>query len=296
MHKLNLFFILPSVWLSIFFLPACTKVNIEVIDGNAAPPDSTIETVVLENYINKLYIGLLGRKPLDEELDESLEILRQNNASFENREKMVNTVFEKEGYYQRIFDIAFSDLLSSVDTGYFVFLSYDYAKLLETLTDPNAIEALNGELEEIQAVLNILVDFQENGLRVTDMYKRLVDNDPYDEINMGTENFILSLFQYFLNRYPTDSELENATLMINGNSSVLFYEEGDSKDDFIKIFFNQHEYYEGQVMALYERYLYRKPDSEEMTLLANSYKTSEDYQALQRAILITEEYSGIFYD
>ena len=32
---------------------------------------------------------------------------------------------------------------------------------------------------------------------------------------MGTENFVVAMFQHFLLRYPTDSELESAKDMVD---------------------------------------------------------------------------------
>ena len=48
-------------------LISCDKTEEVYIEGNVAPPDETIENVIIENYLNKLYISLLGRKATDEE-------------------------------------------------------------------------------------------------------------------------------------------------------------------------------------------------------------------------------------
>lgn len=275
---------------------SCTKHEIVTIEDNTAPPDSTIETVTKETYINKLYISLLGRKPTDEEQYDGLAMLDKNNMSKENREELVALLFEQEEYKNRIYEIAVNELLPGVDTAYFGFLAKEYEKALENITDPVLVEIFENELEKVEAVRHILPGLKADSISIIEMYKRLINNEPYDEINMGTENFILSVFQYFLVRYPTDGELASATTMIDGGSAVVFYVEGDSKEDFIEIFFEYDEFYEGQVRALYQRYLYREPLSEEMTSLAVSYKNSKDYQALQKAILVSDEYAGITYN
>jgi hypothetical protein len=290
----NLHYII--LFLSLFLSLSCTKTDVEVITGNTAPQDSTIETVVLETYVNKLYITVLGRKPSDSEQADGMSILQSDNVSEESRKELIELLFDQEEYYDRIYAVAFNDLLPSIDSNYFEIMADQIEGYLEKTTDPAFIEYYENELVCIEAVLNILYDFENNNLTVSDMQKRLIRNFGYDELNMGTENFIVSLFQYFLFRYPTESELANSTLMVDGSNSVVFYEEGNSKEDFIDIFFAGDEYYEGQVRYLYQRYLYREPTSEEMTSLANAYKNSGDYQALQKTILISDEYAGILYN
>ena len=112
----KLFFL--ALFVALIF-SACTKQEEVVVDNNTAPPDSTIESVVKETYVNKLYISLLGRKPSDQEQTNGITILDQNNVSTANREELVNLVFSEEEYLNRTYEIAFNELLPSVDTAYF---------------------------------------------------------------------------------------------------------------------------------------------------------------------------------
>ena len=61
-----------------------------------------------------------------------------------------------------------------------------------------------------------------------------VSPEIYDEINMGTENFVVSIFQNFFHRYPTAAELYSASNMVDGNQSTIFNTNGSSKKDFIE--------------------------------------------------------------
>ena len=110
---------------------------------------------------------------------------------------------------------------------------------------------------------------------------------------MGTENFVVSMFQNFLYRYPTAEELVQSKLIVDGFEGVVFLETGVVKDDFINIFFGCNNYFEGQVRDLYLKYLFREPTSVEMSDKASIYKNSLDYKALQKAILSMDEYAGI---
>ncbi len=110
---------------------------------------------------------------------------------------------------------------------------------------------------------------------------------------MGSLNFVVSLYQNFLRRYPTENELNNGIVMVDGDFAIVFQQSGNSKSDFINIFFASNDYFEGQVRDLYLRYLFREPTSSESATLTIQYKNSKDYKALQRTILATNEFIGI---
>ena len=81
--------------------------------------------------------------------------------------------------------------------------------------------------------------------------------------------------------------------MVDGFEDVIFLQTGYDKDDFITIFFDANNYFEGQVRDLYLRYLFREPTSVEMSDKASAYKNSLNYKQLQKDILSTDEYIGL---
>jgi hypothetical protein len=277
----------------VVLLTACNNISDVLIGDNAAPPDSTVDNVTISNYINKLYISTLGREPSDSEFSEAQEILSESNVSLEIREEVVDTILALDEYYERTYEIAFSELLNETNENYVEFLIMYYYDLLENETEQAIIDFLTNEVERLEMLQETLNLLKSEEINMAEMYKRIVNNSIYDDINMGTENFIVSVFQFFLLRYPTDAELENATQIVDGSSGILFYMEGNSKDDFLEIFFGNDGYFEGQVILLYQRYLYRDPDSEEMSQLAIEYKNTGDYKALQKSILTLDEYVGL---
>jgi hypothetical protein len=125
------------------------------------------------------------------------------------------------------------------------------------------------------------------------MNRRCLDNNFYDEINMGSLNFVLACFQNLLLRNPTEYELEQGTRMVDGFNGVVFLQAGQSKRDFQDLFINSKDYAEGQVKILYNRFLFRLPDSEEMASLAEVYQNENDYKNLIAKILETDEYAGL---
>ena len=110
---------------------------------------------------------------------------------------------------------------------------------------------------------------------------------------MGTENFVVSTLQHFMDRYPTENELDQSSTMVDGLSAVVFFKQGNTKEQYMDIIFNTDNYFETEARELYIRYLFREPTSIEMTKYATAYKTDLDYKKLQKTILSLNEYVGI---
>ena len=152
---------------------------------------------------------------------------------------------------------------------------------------------LQAEITKLEAVLAIPADLNAGTLDVIGMQKRLSFNRIYDNINMGTQNFVVSLFQNFLSRYPTEAEREAAERMVDGFSSIVFLEIGESKSDFVDIFFRSRDYFEGQVRQMFVQNLFREPTSQELESLTITFRGDSDYQALQKHVLSMDEFVGI---
>ena len=60
-----------------------------IIPNNNAPYYGEIPTLLLENYVNRCYIDLLGREPLDDEMIEDVQFLRDNEVTVESRDQLL---------------------------------------------------------------------------------------------------------------------------------------------------------------------------------------------------------------
>lgn len=277
----------------ILLLGSCKKDKEVIIGDNTAPPDGTVSNVLKENYVNKSYISVLGRKPTSSELAAGIAILDQNNLSVANRNQVLNDIFAKPGYNQRLYDISIATLLNNLDTAQITTFIAVFQLLL---TDPqyqSQWPLIQAEKTKLENLKKSVADLNSGTISIIGLHKRCVNNYMYDQVNMGTENFVVSMFQNFLYRFPTDEELTQSKLMVDGFEGVVFLQTGTVKDDFINIFFGCNNYFEGQVRDLYLKYLFREPTSVEMSEKANIYKSSLDYKALQKAILSSDEYAGI---
>lgn len=289
--KKNVYFFL--LYLSILIVGCKKDEAIVVVSGNTAPPDHTIPSIVKENYINKVYISVLGRKPETAEIASGLSLIDQHNLSAADRNEFLDEVFSKSGYNQRIYEIASIKILNSFDT-IAVNDQINLYKLL--LTQPQYApfyDLINMELDRLYDLKAIPTDLNNNALTPIGMHRRLMNNYFYDQINMGTENFVVSSFQNFMDRYPTNNELAEGKKMVDGLSAILFFTTGTTKDNYMDIILDTDNYFESQVRELFVRYLFRQPTSVEMTDYASDYKTDRDYKKLQKAILSLDEYVGI---
>lgn len=276
-----------------FLISSCKKYDEEVVPNNIAPPDQTITTTTIENYVNKSYISLLGREPDSIEYATGISTLKQNNLSSANRTTFLNQVLSKPDYYSHLFDINNSELLNTLDTNEITQKLAIFQFLLTDSTYYVAWGYLQTEIDRLLIMQQAYPQLQNGTSAIVDLHRTLVNNYFYDQINMGSLNFVVSLYQNFLRRYPTQNELNSGIDMVDGKNAIVFQQTGKSKTDFINIFFSTNDYYEGQVRNLYLRYLFREPTSTESASLTIQYKTSHDYKQLQRALLTTNEFIGI---
>ena len=285
--------VLSFVLFLFIFLSSCKKDKEVIIGNNTPPPDGTISNVVKENYVNKSYISVLGRKPDATELSAGLTILNQHNISVADRTQLLDDIFAKPGYNQRLYDISVATLLNNLDTALITQSIVVFTLLLTDVNYQSLWPQIQIEKARLEVLKKSVADLNSGTISIIGLHRRCANNYFYDLINMGTENFVISMFQNFLYRYPTDDELTQGKQIVDGFEGVLFLQTGHVKDDFLTIFFGCNNYFEGQVRDLYKKYLFREPTSVEMSAQATAYKNSLDYKALQKAILSTDEYVGL---
>ncbi len=276
----------------LIFAFACSK-DTNLIPGNTAPPDNTVEDQTIINYINKSYISLLSREPNSQELQTAFDALRADDFSDTSRVEFLQTVIDDPAYLDNVYANAREELLRGADT---TDIYIQWNGLMQALNDPNLAPfypLIQEEIDRMEDLMDVPEDLASGAIDVTEMYRRVVNNSLYDDFNMGTENFIISTFQFFLHRSPTGTELEECTKIVDDNEGVMFLQTGESKDDYLDIFFASDGYYEGQVIYLYEKYLFRTPLSEEMSFYAQIYKANNNYPELQTLILSQDEFAGL---
>jgi len=281
-----------SIMLLVVF-SSCTKTEEKIISGNVAPPDNTLPQSLRSNFITKSYIGLLGREPDDIEFSNAKATLDNGNYDKDSRKAVIEVILSNNDIYSREFEIARVTLLNGLDTiqiGEFI-NTFEYILTLPSFEEQ--WPAIQTELNRLYPLKTSVQDMIAGTCSFAEMQRRCVDNNFYDEINMGSLNFVIACFQNLLLRNPTQYEAEQCVAMVDGFNGILFLQVGLTKRDFQDIFFSSRDYYEGQVRLLFTRFLFRLPNSEEMTLYAELYQNSGDYKALIARLLASDEYAGL---
>lgn len=296
-------FTLYSCLIGCLFFTACTTketvyetehVNV-IIDDNTPPPYDQVTTVQIQNYINKMYIDLLGREPLNVELTADTEWLKGNNLSAAARNQIFDQLMEQEAYFDRLqetYAAAYLNQADEVDINEQKFTFIFLINQAEQTGDYAVIPYYQQEVDRLDALLNAADDYGAGTIGISAFMQRLCINNIYDQVNMGSENFVLSCFENFLKRFPTENELEAGVSMVDGFSAQILLQDGNSKQDFVTIITTDLGFYEGLTVDIYQQLLARRPNSAEMVAATEFLAQNGDYQGFQRQLLATEEYAG----
>ena len=300
MNRVLLYIIFVTITIT-----SCKK-DIVIIPNNNAPVYSEIPTILLENYVNRLYIDLIGREPLDDEMNFDVQFLRDNNVTLESRDSLIyklqfDTVFVpgdssyKQAYFHRLYEMVKVRLIEGVSDGYIqneMGIHYFFYEV-DSIAG-NLIQAHNNLIKyyRLKDIINSKSKFYNGSEDIKEMHRRMVNSSIYDNINMNTFNFVNAAFDNLLFRYPTQYEFNNSYAMIEDKEpyTVLGYS-GTNKEDFINIICNSREFYEGIIHWTYLTLLARVPTTIETDFLMNDFYISCDFHKLQRYVMQTDEYA-----
>ena len=289
--------------LFVFTFDGCKKSDLErevhenlVIGGNDPPNYDGVTTIEVKNYVNRMYIDLVGREPTDTELDIDANSLIAAKFSIASRIAVIDVLLGSSEYYDRFYDIAGGKLLNGADSldikrpiQIYTFLKYQ----ADTTGDSVLSYIFGLELDKLNALMNVTNDYKAGNITINQYYAILLNNNIYDDINMGSDNFVVSCFENLYNRYPTVAERDAGVNMVNGAATAVFLIDGNTKVDFITIVTTVDEFYEGLVLDSYKNLVLRDPTSFEMGSHTDSLVNGTyGYQDMQRKVLITEEYAG----
>jgi hypothetical protein len=288
-------------------LVGCKK-ETELVENNQPPDYNGVATVITENYVNRLFIDLLGREALDVEMATEVAALEATGLSPASREALVMKLMTSTAYLE-------DD--SSYKNKYHIRQYELYkARCLEGISDDvidgaigTAQQAVTADslagntaganennlvLQRLLALKCARIEYRDGMIGVDEVMRRMVFNPIYDEINMNSFNFIHATFDNLLLRYPTQAEFDAAYAMVDGNqSAVLFTQSGQNKSDYTHIITSTPEFWEGMVRWSYRTFLGREPSTFETYQAMSGLEVDHDLQRVQRRILVTDEYANI---
>lgn len=271
----------------------CNKKEEIIIPGNNPPADTTLPSGIEENFVNKAYITLLGREPSAEELASSLTILYQSSFSGSARAQVAGQILDNPEFYTREYDLARASLLNNLDTFQIADVINTFNYLLER-EDQQAIWPLvQYELQRAERLRDAPGRLRAGEISIAQLHRICIDNFFYDDINMGSLNFVISSFQHFMLRNATEAEQREGVKIVDGFPGILFLKVTEGKQGYLDVFFASQDYYEGQVKSLFNRFIFRNPNTEEMVKLGSRYKESGDYKELVKTIISGAEFARL---
>ncbi len=268
---------------------SCKKETIIVPDNNA-PIINNVPAIKIENYINRVFIDLIGREPFDTEMEFELQALKSGNLSKDSREALITKL-------QTSTDFIEGD--TSYTRAYHQHL-YNLAKIrcIEGASDAKINEEIDGasdpaDILRLQQVLSSRADLQNGLIQYNEVFARMIYNLVYDQINMNSFNFVNATFDNLLWRYPTNSEFQEGYQMVEyNNSATIFGQIGQNKADYVNIISNSREIYEGMIIWSFQQILSRPPTTEETASLLEDFINHQDIKIIQRQIMATDEYAN----
>jgi hypothetical protein len=295
--------------LAVVFLTATScKKETELIPGNQAPDYAGVPTVITQNYVNRLFIDLIGREPLDVEMDAEVATLEAATLSTTSREALVNKLMTstayvegdssyKRAYYQRQYELYKARCLEGCSDDIIdgAIATAEQNALADSLAgNTQGLGEANSELQRLRNLKNSRVSYMNGLIGIDDVMGYMVFNNIYDQINMNTFNFINATFDNLLLRYPTNAEFDTGFDMVENNApGILFAQSGQNKGDYVQILTGTTEFEEGMVRWSYSTFMGREASTYEVYTAMSSFHTDLDLQRMQRAILVSDEYANI---
>ena len=296
-----------SILCFLLALAACKK-ETELVPDNQPPDYHGIATVVTANYVNRLFIDLVGREPLDVEMAAEVAALESASLSQTSRAALVNKLMTSTAYleddssytnkyFMRQYELCKARCLegASDDIVDGAISNAQQAALADSLAgNTSGANESNLELQRLLALKRARTEYRDGLIGIDEVMRRMVFNSIYDVINMNSFNFINATFDNLLFRYPAQAEFDASYAMVDGNTAaVLFTQSGQNKSDYTGIIASTPEFWEGMVRWSYRTFLGREPSTFETYQAMSGLQNDHDLLKVQRNILTTDEYANI---
>lgn len=290
----------------ILFFPACRKTENVFVPNNTTPNYKSIPTVMVENYVNRLYIDLLGREATDVELDSQVAYLRRHELADTARIKLIKMLqwdssfsigdsSYKHAYFQRIYDLSKARFLEGAndDDMYQAAAALNFAILLSRLEGDSVMVFYYKEAQDrYYNVLNSKRKYRLGIIGFEQMCAVMLNNEVYETINMNSFNYVNASYDDLFGRIPTKEEFKNAYDIIEYNKpAVLFGKVASNKNEYCKLITESDEFYEYQIRWAYYTLLQRGPSPTEVINLLGNFQRTKNFQNVQLEILKTDEYA-----
>lgn len=299
------------LWLviAIVLLTSCGRTSPEVLvrDNNVLTYEG-VSTLQVRNYVNRLYIDLLGREPLNDEMDRDVQLLRDAGLAITAREALVlslqtgetggglDTAGYKATFFNRWYELSKARMLEGVsDEEINNQIGIIRQDAIKDSLDGNLVgyQLAQAEVEKLELILEANEQWLVGEISISEMYGRMQNNYFYDLINMNTFNFIRASFDDLFLRLPTQAEFDAAFPVIEYNqTSIILGQSASNKNEYIDILTRSLEFHEGMIRWAYRSLLSREARSEDVFSAMEDFIVTQDFLKVQRQILTSDEYAN----
>ncbi|MGB1039495.1 MAG: hypothetical protein ACPGVD_01330 [Flavobacteriales bacterium] len=294
------------ILITVIALFSCKKED-KFISNNNAPNYYGVPTIKVKNYVNRLFIDLAGREPLDVEMDSIVALLEANNLNFSTRESIIlklqfDTVPQSNGdnfkqlFYLNIYGLQKARFLEGIDDAG---ISQQRGILLAAANSDSIMGNMLGyfwnkqQAEIYNDILTADTAFRNGSIKFNEMCRRMCYNGIYDQINMNSFNYVNAVFDNNLYRFPTSDEFTSSYNMVESDlADLLFSQPGESKFDFSKIVTHCREFNDGTVTWVYRSFVSRFPTAQELYHYSSHFESNSDLPYIIREVMKTDEYAN----
>lgn len=289
-----------------FLFFSCKKTENILVDGNVPPNYKSVATIKVENYVNRLFIDLLGREATDSERIARTELLKINDLDIKTRISIITELQEdssyhdgdssyRHAYYQRIYDLSKARFMEGASDP-------EIAQFIGNLEFAITVARLEGDSISVYSAIDAKRKY-ENILKSKRLYRigkitygemcaAMMNNSIYDNINMGSFNFVNATFDDLYGRTPTKEEFAKAYDIIDKNTpGELFGQWAANKNEYCALLTTSPEYFESQIRWIYYVLLQREATTQEVINLFDDYSKTKNLQKVQLEILKSDEYA-----
>ncbi|MDA1336536.1 MAG: hypothetical protein O2818_06570 [Bacteroidetes bacterium] len=275
-------------------------------EDNPVPPYDEISTILVQNYINRMYIDLIGREPTDAEMERDVSILEGDSLSPEIRIQVIqNLVLNTDTidgltyrgqYHQKLY----TDLKARFLEGASDAILYERYGVLRS----SAInDSINGNwvsysinqaaAERLLDVLDCPEQLESGEIDVREACTRMIWNAIYDQINMNSFNFVNATFDDLYQRFPTQAEFDVSYNIVEYNQpNLIFGMSASDKESYIEALLWNPEWKEGMVRWQFRSMLARDPSDAEILEGLIQFDMNLWTSDIQTYILQSDEYAG----
>jgi hypothetical protein len=201
----------------------------------------------MDYTFTKLSLSLTGKLPSEDEKKFLYSLPPEKSKVV-----VIDSLLNKKEFYKFIEFKLLEDYLEGISMSYLFEQAKDYYFLYSTRKTSIFHSQFKDSFESLDYLGKVsLGRLKKDELDIEQISKNILLSPIYEKINMGSFNYVSSVFQHVYNRNPSKYELDESIKLIEGHYGKLFNRTGSSKIDFINIVLNNPEFIENQIRYWY---------------------------------------------